>query len=789
MVGLVVFLWLLFCLATSAYCLFVHVPFIWTNFIQLHPFPWLDFFARRHAWIYGGLWILSAAVFTGRRESWGGPLGAAVAVLGLLGALLAALPGLSSLRPGSGALALSCAAWAPFLVLAAAAAWERGRPFRALEDPALDRRLLRAALLAAFLCASGFGAGAGLALSMELKPFCLAWAWSLSLHALLFLAAASAVSLTKGFAHLAAAPGAAAFCLSRLLAAGVLASFFARVVLASVPFTGWPAWAVSISLTLALTVAAEALTPPPGAISWALAAGLGAWASLELPLMDWNGVLQACAVMGVWWGAAALAYQTGPRRQEGPGHSWALCLAFLVFIAIFQAERLSRYDLDRLLAEDRVRWSALLERYAAREPSFRLARRILSARKEGELFALMQRHTNIPRDLPTPAVEIRLSEALAPSSGFKPHIFIIVVDSLRRDYLRPYNPAVRFTPEISRFAAESSVFTNAFTRYGATGLSEPSIWTGAMIPHKQYPEPFQPLNSLQKLLRLEGYRGFIVRDAILDAIVQKTPEMRDLTDGRRQDRLCPELASLGKRLDELGRPKAPLFFYAQPQDLHVSMINREGRSLAAGAAGGYAGFDAAYASRMRGLDRCFGAFIADLKRRGLYGDSIVVLASDHGDSLGEGGRWGHAYTLFPEIVKIPLLIHLPARFRGLYRDARAAAFLTDVTPTLYALLGHSVAKNRLFGRPLFTPTKGEHDRYLEDYYLLASSYGSVYALLMGNGCYLYIADGINGAYYYYDLAADSQGNRNLFTPDRARELNPRVAEEIRRIAAFYRFPG
>ena len=75
-----------------------------------------------------------------------------------------------------------------------------------------------------------------------------------------------------------------------------------------------------------------------------------------------------------------------------------------------------------------------------------------------------------------------------------------VVDSLRRDYLSPFNPAVTFTPSIDAFARSSDVFVNAFTHYGATGLSEPSIWVGGMMPHKQYITPFAPMNSLEKLL-------------------------------------------------------------------------------------------------------------------------------------------------------------------------------------------------------------------------------------------------------------------------------------------------
>ena len=83
---------------------------------------------------------------------------------------------------------------------------------------------------------------------------------------------------------------------------------------------------------------------------------------------------------------------------------------------------------------------------------------------------------------------------------------MIVIDSLRRDYLSPYNSGVDFTPGVAEFARESIVLENTFTRYGGTGLSEPSIWVGGMILHKQYVTPFRPMNALQKLIESQGYR-------------------------------------------------------------------------------------------------------------------------------------------------------------------------------------------------------------------------------------------------------------------------------------------
>src|SRR6185503_611763 len=78
----------------------------------------------------------------------------------------------------------------------------------------------------------------------------------------------------------------------------------------------------------------------------------------------------------------------------------------------------------------------------------------------------------------------------------------------------------------------------------------------------------------------------------------------------------------------------------------------------------YDGFFAPIASSVQRVDACFGSFVEFLKRTGRYDDSIIILLSDHGDSLGEEGRWGHAYFIVPEIIRIPLIIHVPPALRA-----------------------------------------------------------------------------------------------------------------------------
>jgi arylsulfatase A-like enzyme len=171
----------------------------------------------------------------------------------------------------------------------------------------------------------------------------------------------------------------------------------------------------------------------------------------------------------------------------------------------------------------------------------------------------------------------------------------------------------------------------------------------------------------------------------------------------------------------------------------------------------------------------------------LYDDSVIVITSDHGDSLGEHGRWGHAYTLFPEIVRVPLIVHLPAWWHdNLKYDPQGIAFLTDLTPSLYYLLGQRpVVNNPLLGRPLFTATLEEQKRYLRNSYILVSSYGPVYGLLTHGGRLLYIADGVNYQDCAYELDPDGGSREVPLTEGQRADAQSEIRDQVNALAGLY----
>jgi arylsulfatase A-like enzyme len=89
------------------------------------------------------------------------------------------------------------------------------------------------------------------------------------------------------------------------------------------------------------------------------------------------------------------------------------------------------------------------------------------------------------------------------------------------------------------------------------------------------------------------------------------------------------------------------------------------------------------------LDERVGQLVRALESAGILDDTVLVITSDHGDSLGEHGRFGHRTELYEQLVHVPLLIRYPACFRGGDR-VRPQVQLIDLYPTLLELAGAEI---------------------------------------------------------------------------------------------------
>jgi len=785
----------------GAYCLLAYLPFTYHQIHEGNLLPWLNEFGR----LAGFGWLALAASLW-----WIGGEAKITRVVAMVTALL----GIAILlRPLSVQLKTPAVglAWclAAFAVLALIG-WLDWRV--AVEWPEMmagSGRLFEASLVSAVLLTGAYAVEAAWRASGD---HALAAIFSLDAHLVFFMGVFALLALGRSIAGVLRSSVAAEFWITGAIAALFAQFLFARMMFPVVSFEGMAASLVALFSAAAcvlfwtgicarLMAAGESAGDGVGlfflpltfwmrdaAVAWvALGAVLAAGCALcaAASAMDWNYLGQKTTAIAFWMITFAVAHRifAGARERATRDRTAALLLIAVAVLGGHRALNAEQSKIQASLGGD-------LGRYAGFNASYKVLYDWLAPREgDGDYYRLLAANTNLPRQLKIEPVEVRLSDHLTGAGGARPHIFVFVVDSLRRDYLAPFNSKVNFTPNVAALAAESILFENAYTRYAGTGLSEPSIWSGAMLPHKQYVTPFHPMDSLEKLLDACGYQKFITVDTILGTLLESSTRTTELDQGKLTMSL--DLADTVRELEtKLAARKpadGPVFAYSQPQNLHISVINRANRSVIDGRS--YPGFDAPYASRVKHVDAAIGEFVRFLKDQGLYENSIVILAADHGDSLGEDGRWGHAYTLVPEVMRIPLIVHIPAALANAnVFDAKGVAFLTDIAPSLYQLLGQGpIRREEVYGKSLFAADGTALAAEQRDDWLMVASYAPIYGILH-RGREIYVSDGVQYREFLYDLAGG--GSRAMTLPATTRRnYQDLIRRDIQALRTYYRIDG
>jgi len=815
-----------FLVVTSAYCILAHVPFVYFGFLHPPLLEWVGEFANLHGFLYGAVLLVLGVDFGLEiRDSRNRRSLVAFLALNLVFAAYDVIQhGLSGLSPNVISYAWSMLVLFPLLWLAAIdlEASDIGRSWKAASDE--SRLRIAAWFFSAFLVVAAFSVTAffrtlGSGATIPAGDVALGFVASLAAHLVIFGVLGGAMLLFWAVAKRTPWPRHLEYLLSRMLIC-FLGAFALRIIaFPSISFEGREADIFCCVVSAALTIYGTAtiarlrsmIAPRASALpsrsrpKWIFAvAGAGLLAAAYfVPVLigpaDWDFVLQKLAVLAIW--AAVIAFVL----WSGIGAGNRLPKVWPVAAIVFVLAGFAPYKLQSVTRD----WNDALDRYAGVDISFKTARAVLTepfdSQADAAYYQFLKLNTNLPQAV-GPA-KLDLVSEFKPYHGQKPNIFIFVIDSLRQDYVSPYNPSVDFTPEIGKFAQDSVVLQNAFTRYGGTALSEPAIWAGVMLPHKQFVQPFYAVNNLQQLLDAEGYQSYISVDPILQAILRMSPSIVHLDEDTKSmsdyayevtvKGADPRTAAQSKQdtkswsnLDLVGtlseleskiaarKDAAPIFVYTQPQNVHTLTVeeSRQGGSRR----------DITI-HELRRVDAAFGEFIRFLQDRGLYDNSIIVVTADHGDAYGEFGRYGHADFLFPPVIRIPLIVHLPPRMKqDLVWDAKKIAFSIDITPSLYYLLGQQpTLDSDLAGRPLFTRTMQEQQPYFRPDYLIASSYAPVYGLLADNGESLFIVDAVNEQHYFYNLSDDPSGIHNLVTPSIRDANDDLIRRKILSIDAAY----
>jgi phosphoglycerol transferase MdoB-like AlkP superfamily enzyme len=799
----------------ASYYLLASIPFSYYHFLQVPQVWWLPLFIRFHP-------LVLAASLTGispRASALPAHLRPWTRYVTLAGVTLAVCMAAGVVVPAVLSYELAAAlTFAPLLLLIAAsvlriaaAGAERSNHGPGSASPG-DVSIGATGVVAGLLVGTAYAAASGwqgAAASLGRTTFLAASAISIVSHLGCFTLAALAIALARRWSRRGAAGPRRERIALAVCAALASAVVIRRSLLTALILSDLRAACIAIVLAIAIVSAVWALNstmaPSRGgsgartnSARWAAIVALLVVLIAVLPpmirLADWGGSLQKTLVLLTWAASVSLA-----RRAPFRVRTAVVTAAFglLAFVGTSPSVIAGPPAAIARSADRPLDLGVAIDRYATFDASMTVLldvfRPVVS---DDRFFRTVRAAGDVTDDRSLPAVPFALGDVGGPKPLRPPNIFIVVVDSLRPDYLLAYNPAATFTPAIGAFAKESVVMRRAFTQYAGTALSQPAIWAGGLIQRAMYVKPFAPVNNLERLTVAAGYRRYISIDPPLNAILEDWSGMirldAQLTHPERLDQAFKfDLCTTGAELiDRLGHDGAnqPVFFYSQPQNVHIRVLAGDSypRDERVSVSGG-SFFKPAVAALTR-LDGCFGRFIDGLKRLNLYDDSIVVLTSDHGDSYGEAGRWAHAFYMAPETLRIPLIVHVPEKYLGTRMwDPDVLALLSDVTPTLYDLLGHPPRPTEgIAGRSLLR----SRDAAVQprETVLVQSSYSRVYGLLGGDATWLYVADANHYREETYDLTSGDPFARAVNAAERP-QYRKWLLDAMGRLNQFYGRPN
>ncbi len=794
----------LFLLLTSFYCLLAYIPYTYLFLIKEPPYGWLIKFPIYHVWFY---WCAVAAalfLYWPHRKR---PATAAAWLLLLAGGIVFTWSGfLAHIQSTRATYFAGVLMLLPLLLLAGT---EILAGIRRVPDSSLFSysNTVISALCIAVLSAAGtairnysengeFGISAN-GHNLELALVILTtYLW------LAFLVVSLTNLLTIALRRVRTDWGAAR---ALVLGSFVLIAVFGgsvRFLQNMLNFRGWTAYLYGGTLAAALTLWGFTLLRPllrdsSGADSFRtriLAAATGLCFVIAMLLApaaigerDWNGILQSTFTLLFWIIFSICLFRARPRpgSYSAAGTAAVLLISGSLYWGVTQTAFLWAKHVgttDGAIAR-------ALEGYAGQNVSFDFAYHWMDGRRAepcGELCLVLRQYTNIPKaELNT---QLNLVDHFTPSSGPLPNIFIFVIDSMRPDYLGAYNPHADFSPNLDAFARDSIVFRRAYTSYAGTTLSEPSIWSGALLLHSHPLHPFERVNSLEKLANGDGYQMVLSYDWVLRNLLSPADNLVKLDGDKAWNHfeIGSTLQQLETALDHRPGNAKPVFFYAQPMNVH-HFANNDRPLLKNSAWSIRAGFSNRAAFEVHQVDDSFGDFFAYLKEHGLYDNSIVIVTADHGDAMGGSERSLHSTIIYPEVMHVPLMLHLPAALRGRFvSDPDTLASLIDIAPTLYYLLGHKpVQQNPLIGRPLVAENFKELQSYARTELFLASDVRAAYGLLSDNGRFMYVAYDSPPKSLLFDLVNDPDATQSILTDATRKQYEQRVIAYLHRIAEFY----
>src|SRR5215475_3630748 len=290
------------------------------------------------------------------------------------------------------------------------------------------------------------------------------------------------------------------------------------------------------------------------------------------------------------------------------------------------------------------------------------------------------------------------AQKAAPRPTPRPNLLLVTIDTLRPDHLHCYGYDQIQTPSIDSLASDGIRFEQAYTPIPITLPSHTVMLTGT-YPMMSGMHDFsgnvlsQAQPTLATVLKAQGYdTGAVIAAAVLDRRFGLNRGFDFYYDHFDFSRLAETNLDLMERpasqvvdqaLTWLAKPRTkPFFLWMHFYDPHhpykppAPFNERYKANLYDG--------EIAYA------DSQLGRLLDYLKKRALYDRTLIVLAGDHGEGLGEHGEKTHGFFIYNSTLHVPLIIKPVAGTKVAAKLLSTQVSLVDLMPTTLGLVNAPV---------------------------------------------------------------------------------------------------
>ena len=289
------------------------------------------------------------------------------------------------------------------------------------------------------------------------------------------------------------------------------------------------------------------------------------------------------------------------------------------------------------------------------------------------------------------------------------NILLVVAESLRRDHLSVYNYERETTPflkgVVSSKPKEFFLFQNAYSNASSTLISLPSILTGASPVQSaadthSYPvfweygkkAEMDTFYITSHSLAWNNLNGYLSNSGIDFLYNRETSGESIYNDIGIDDRKT--LLTFDSHIKKLATEKKTFAGVLHLNTNHFPFF-------VPGSSKKWDGNDVKnmYDNSVYHFDRLMESMFKSLSESGTLDNTIILITSDHGESLLEHNYLGHIESYYLEAVSIPMIIYIPkslqkeSQLEKLYTNTHKNVMNLDIIPAVVDLLLESNKDN------------------------------------------------------------------------------------------------